>query len=120
VAIRVLVVEDSQLISGALRILLEANGYEVSVAGTAADAVEAGAALPPSVVLLDLTLPDKDGLWVLGELESRGVHPAVKLAMSGYDDDATRERCIAAGCDELLVKPVPVREILRIIAERTT
>lgn len=117
-AIRVLVVEDSVLISGALRILLESKGYDVSVAGMAAEAVEAGTLLLPDVVLLDLTLPDADGLWVLEELESRGVHPAVTLAMTGYDDDATRQRCIGAGCDDVLVKPVPVRELLRIIAER--
>jgi two-component system KDP operon response regulator KdpE len=118
VPIRVLVVEDSVLISGALRILLESNGYDVSVAATAAGAVDAGAELPPDVVLLDLTLPDADGLTVLQGLGSRDVHPTVKLAMTGHDDDATRLRCIAAGCDDVLVKPVPVREILRIITER--
>lgn len=119
-AIRVLVVEDSVLISSALRILLESNGYDVAVAATAEAAIEAGAAPPADVVLLDLTLPDADGLSVLGGLESRDVHPAVKLAMTGHDDDETRERCLAAGCDDVLLKPVPVREILRIIADRMT
>jgi CheY-like chemotaxis protein len=118
VAIRVLVVEDSVLISGALRILLESGGYDVAVAGTGTDAVAKGEAAPPDVVLLDLTLPDADGLWVLDELQSRGIRPRLKLAMTGHDDDLTRERCIAAGCDDVLIKPVPVRELLRIIAER--
>src|SRR6266550_2765863 len=117
-AVRILVVEDSVLISGALRILLEASGYEVSVAGTAIDAIETGTGIRPDVVLLDLSLPDGDGLWVLEELHSRDVRPSVKLAMTGYDDDRTRERCLAAGCDDVLIKPVPARELLRIIAER--
>ncbi len=116
--IRVLVVEDSPLISSALRILLEAGGYDVSVADTARSAVEVGTLLPPDVVLLDLTLPDEDGLSVLADLRARMVNPSVKLAMTGHDDEATRERCIAAGCDDVLIKPVPARELLRIIAER--
>jgi CheY-like chemotaxis protein len=118
VAIRVLVVEDSVLISGALKILLESSGYEVTVAGTAAEALEASIESPPDVLLLDLILPDADGLWVMGELFSRDIRPAVKLAMTGYDDDRTRERCIAAGCDDVLVKPVPIRDLLRVIADR--
>jgi len=120
VAIRILVVEDSALISSALRILLEASGYEVDVAGTAGEAVTAGTALPPDVVLLDLTLPDADGLTVLAQLNSRDVNPSLKLAMTGYDDSATHERCMAAGCDGVLIKPVPARELLRIIGERVT
>jgi CheY-like chemotaxis protein len=120
VAIRVLVVEDSVLISSALKVLLEANGYEVSVAGTAVEALDAGIQSPPDVLLLDLTLPDADGLWVMQELFSREIRPAVKLAMTGYDDAGTRQRCIAAGCDDVLVKPVPVRDLLRVIADRMT
>ncbi len=119
-AIRVLVVEDSVLISGALRILLESSGYEVAVAGTAAEAIDAGIQSPPDVLLLDLTLPDGDGLSVMHELFSREIRPVVKLAMTGYDDDVTRQRCMAAGCDDVLVKPVPVRELLRVIADRMT
>ena len=119
-AIRVLVVEDSVLISGALKVLLESSGYDVTVAGTAAEALDAGIESPPDVLLLDLILPDADGLWVMQELFSREIRPAVKLAMTGYDDDATRQRCIAAGCDDVLVKPVPIREILRVIADRLT
>jgi len=118
VPLRVLVVEDSVLISSALQILLESNGYDVTVAGTALEAVEAGAHSPPDILLLDLTLPDADGLWVIEELAARDIRPMVKLAMTGYDDAATRQRCIAAGCDDLLVKPVPVRDVLRAIADR--
>ena len=118
--IRVLVVEDSVLISSALKVLLESSGYEVKVAGTAAEALVSGSESPPDVLLLDLTLPDADGLWVIQELFSREIRPAVKLAMTGYDDDGTRERCIVAGCDDVLVKPVPIRELLRVIADRLT
>ena len=117
---RVLVVEDSVLISSALRILLEANDYEVAIAGTVAEALEAASTIIPDVMLLDLTLPDGDGLSVLSDLFARGVKLPVTLAMTGHDDDITRHRCAAAGCSEVLVKPVPVRELLRIIGEQVT
>jgi len=120
VAKRVLVVEDSILISSALRILLEANGYDVVVAGTANDAVEAAAASPPDVMLLDLTLPDGDGLSVLDDLKARKAKPSVTLAMTGHDDDITHARCMAAGCTDVLLKPVPINDLLRMIGEQVT
>jgi len=118
VAKRVLLVEDSVLISSALRILLESNDYEVTVAGTAAEALDAASTMHPDVMLLDLTLPDGDGLSVLTDLAARGAGIPVTLAMTGHDDDITRQRSVAAGCTDVLVKPVPVRELLRIIGER--
>jgi DNA-binding response OmpR family regulator len=117
---RVLVVEDSILISSALRILLEANGYDVVVAGTAADAVQAASTSAPDVMLLDLTLPDGDGLSVLDDLKARSAEPSLTLAMTGHDDDITRARCMAAGCAGVLLKPVPINDLLRIIGEQTT
>ena len=117
---RVLVVEDSLLISSALRIVLESSGYEVTIARTAVEALDAASATRPDVMLLDLTLPDGDGLSVLNDLAPRRASPPVTLAITGDDDDVTRARCIAAGCSDVLVKPVPIRELLRIIGERLT
>lgn len=115
---RVLVVEDSVLISSALRILLEANGYEVIVAGTARAAIDAAATSAPQVMLLDLTLPDADGLSVLEDLKARDAKPPLTLAMTGHDDDITHARCVAAGCDQILLKPVPINDLLKIIGDR--
>jgi DNA-binding response OmpR family regulator len=115
---RVLVVEDSDLITSALKIVLESSGYEVSIARTAAEATDIAAAISPDMMLLDLTLPDGDGLSVLNDLAASGVSPPVTLAITGEDDDVTRARCIAAGCSDVLLKPVPIRELIRIIAER--
>jgi CheY-like chemotaxis protein len=103
-------------VAGALRLLLEETGHRVSVAGCVADAVAAAAADPPDVLLLDLTLPDGDGLAVLAGLRDRGAPPRTAVAMTGHDDAATRDRCLAAGCRDVLVKPVPTRELLRKVA----
>jgi CheY-like chemotaxis protein len=109
----VLIVEDNELVTGALRILFEETGRRVTVAHTVADAVKAGTSDPPDLLLLDLTLPDGDGLDVARTLEGRGVHPKATVALTGHDDPETRQRCQAAGCTELMLKPVPTRELLR-------
>jgi CheY-like chemotaxis protein len=114
---RVLLVEDSPMISGALQMLLESGGFEVTVATTAAEAIESGLAERVDVMLLDITLPDGDGLSVLETLDARGMKPATTYAMTGHSDKTTRDRCIAAGCDDVLLKPVPVQQLLRIVSE---
>jgi DNA-binding response OmpR family regulator len=80
---------------------------------TAANIAEALGALrsdPPALALLDLTLPDGDGLVLVEPLHGAGC--TIVVALTGHDDEQTRERCLAAGCTEVLVKPVPTRELL--------
>ena len=114
---RVLLVEDSPMISGALRMLLEAGGFDVTIAATAAEAAAWKGPERPDVMLLDVGLPDGDGLSVIRTLAARGVKPGVTYAMTGHGDAATRERCIAAGCEDVLIKPVPIQQLLRIVTE---
>ncbi len=106
----VLVVEDNEHVTSAMRILLEAADYRVSTAGSIADALAVAAADPPTLALLDLTLPDGDGLSLAEPLRAAG---AAVVALTGHDDAETRHRCLAAGCVEVLVKPVPARELVR-------
>jgi DNA-binding response OmpR family regulator len=108
----VLLVEDSALVTSALRILFEETGRRVRVSADVADAVRACAEETPALMLLDLTLPDGDGLSVLDAVRGTPGAPRVAVAMTGHDDDATRRRCLAAGCADVLLKPVPARELL--------
>jgi DNA-binding response OmpR family regulator len=105
------------MISGALKMLLEAGGFEVTLASTAAEARGWSEPDAPDVMLLDIGLPDGDGLSVIGDLANRGMEPVVTYAMTGHADRETRERCIAAGCADVLIKPVPVQQLLRIVTE---
>ena len=114
---RVLLVEDSAMISGALKMLLEAGGFDVTLASTAAEAGAWSDQRAPDVMLLDIGLPDGDGLAVIDALDGRGLRPAVTYAMTGHGDRETHDRCIAAGCDDVLIKPVPVQQLLRIVTE---
>jgi DNA-binding response OmpR family regulator len=110
----VLVVEDSELVTGALQALLESANHRVSIAGSIAEALEAPRPESPSLVLLDLTLPDGDGLALVAPLRASGWNSVV--ALTGHDDTDTRERCMAAGCLDVLLKPVPARELMSKVA----
>jgi two-component system KDP operon response regulator KdpE len=117
VSAKVLLVEDSPMISGALKLLLESGGFEVILAETAAEAAAWPGPARADVMLLDLGLPDADGLSVIQSLDERGMKPATTFAMTGRNDEETIERCMAAGCDDVLLKPVPVQQLLRIVTK---
>lgn len=99
--------------TGALRILFEETGRRVTVAHSVAQAVAAGVDDAPDLILLDLTLPDGDGLEVVRALARRGVHARATIALTGRDDQASADRCAAAGVSAMLVKPVATKELLR-------
>lgn len=113
-AAHVLIVEDSEAVADAFRVLFEHAGRRVSVAPTVAAALRAIVDDPPQVVLLDLTLPDGDGLTVAQAVRDRDEpdRPIV-VALTGHDDPELRERCLERGCVDVLLKPVPARELMR-------
>jgi DNA-binding response OmpR family regulator len=113
VAARILIVEDSTLVTDAFRILFSETGYDVDVAGSVAEAIERGTANTADIMLLDLSLPDGNGLEVLEALRERGARPGATLAMTGHDDAKTRRACLEAGCAEVLLKPLPIGDLLR-------
>lgn len=67
-------------------------------------------------MLLDLSLPDGDGLDVLAAARSEGVAPVSTAALTGRDDPAVVRRCLEAGCIAVLTKPVPIRDLVRHVA----
>jgi CheY-like chemotaxis protein len=108
----VLVAEDNTLVADAMRLLFEETGHRVTTAGTIADVVRAAASDPVDLLLLDLGLADGDGLEVLDQLRARDATPRVSVALTGRDEPDVIARCRAAGCRDVLLKPVPVGELL--------
>ena len=115
----VLIVDDSTAVTGALRVLFEETGHDVSVATTVHEAVDAATLRTVDVMLLDLTLPDGDGLSVLTKLRAGGHEPRVTAALTGHAEPEIAARCTAAGCRAVLVKPVPIGELLGRVREWT-
>ncbi|HEY2377541.1 MAG TPA: response regulator [Gemmatimonadaceae bacterium] len=108
-----LIVEDNDLVSGALRVLFEQTGRRVSIAATVADAVSIASADQPDLMLIDLTLPDGNGLAILEQLRGINRSPRVAVALTGHDEPGIAERCAELGCADVLLKPVPTRELLK-------
>src|SRR5512133_367956 len=96
-----------------MRLLFEETGHRVTTAGTIADVVRVASDDPVDLLLLDLGLADGDGLDVLDQLRAREAMPRVSVALTGRDEPDVIERCRAAGCRDVLLKPVPVGELLR-------
>jgi two-component system, OmpR family, KDP operon response regulator KdpE len=117
---RVLIVDDEPQILRALRINLRARQYEVHTAATAADALAVAAAHPPDLVILDLGLPDMDGVEVIGGL--RGWTSVPIIVLSGRADSTDKVAALDAGADDYVTKPFGVEELLarmRAAARRT-
>ncbi|MCW5830974.1 MAG: response regulator [Labilithrix sp.] len=106
----VLVVEDEPQMLRFLRASLMAHGYLVIETSTAADGIAQAAARSPDVVLLDLGLPDLDGIEVTRRLREWTRTPIIVVSARGRDED--KIRVLDAGADDYLTKPFVVGELL--------
>jgi two-component system, OmpR family, KDP operon response regulator KdpE len=106
----VLVVDDEPQILRALRINLRVRDYQVDVATTGTEALQMAARHPPDLVILDLGLPDLDGLEVIQGL--RGWTKAPIIVLSGRTDSLDKVEALDAGADDYITKPFGVEELL--------
>ena len=109
-AARILVVDDESQILRALRTSLQAAGYEVDVAATAAEALTSAAAHPPDGVILDLMLPDGSGTDVCREFRRWTNVPI--LVLSAVGDEQEKVAALDAGADDYVTKPFGIDELL--------
>jgi two-component system, OmpR family, KDP operon response regulator KdpE len=116
---RVLVVDDEPQILRALRINLRVRQYDVDTAATGAQALDHAAKHPPDLVILDLGLPDLDGVEVIQGL--RGWTSAPIIVLSGRADSLDKVEALDAGADDYVTKPFGMEELLarmRAVARR--
>jgi two-component system KDP operon response regulator KdpE len=109
-ALRVLVVDDEPQLVCALKIMLRGAGYVVETAQTIRDAVRILAARAPDGLVLDLVLPDGDGVEVCKEVRRSSKLPI--LIISAVGDERERLRALDAGADDYLPKPFFGEELL--------
>ncbi|TAK20834.1 MAG: response regulator [Chloroflexota bacterium] len=117
---RVLVVDDEPRIRKALRVALRANGYDVVEAESGEAGLDEAALRPPEIVILDLALPDLDGITVCRRLREWTQVPIIVLSVR--DDDEAKVRALDEGADDYVTKPFSVPELLarmRVALRRT-
>ena len=106
----ILLIEDEPQMRRFLRTALDANDYRLVEAETAKEGLAQAAARNPDVILLDLGLPDRDGLEVARELRGWSATPIIVLSARGREED--KVRALDLGADDYLTKPFGVEELL--------
>jgi two-component system KDP operon response regulator KdpE len=106
----VLIIEDEVQMRRFLRASLSGNGYQVYEAETGADGLTQAAQRNPDLVLLDLGLPDHDGLVVTERLRQWAKMPIIVLSARGKEED--KIKALDAGADDYLTKPFGIGELL--------
>jgi two-component system KDP operon response regulator KdpE len=107
---RVLVVDDEQQILRALRVILRDAGFEALPASTAEEALDIAATRRPDAAIVDLVLPDFDGVELSRRLREWSEMPLIVLSAVGEED--AKVRALAAGADDYVTKPFGPRELV--------
>jgi len=114
----ILVAEDSSDSREMLQVLLELKGYAVVSAADGYDAVQLAVREVPDLILMDLQLPELDGLSVAKELRLHSQLQAVPIIIiSGNDPAKFRTKALSAGCDDYLLKPIDFERLDQILRE---
>jgi len=115
--LRVMVVDDNVDSATSLKLLLDLERYDTSIAHDGMTALEMIAKRPPDVLLLDIGLPRLNGYDVARELRREPAYAGVHIiAITGYAQEADRRRAREAGIDDHLVKPVDSDTLLARLA----
>jgi two-component system KDP operon response regulator KdpE len=107
---RVLVCDDEPQILRALKVVLRDAGYDVTATATAKEALDAASVRPPDAAIIDLVLPDGNGVEVCEQLRSWSEMPIIVL--SALDDEEQKVRALEAGADDYVTKPFGPRELV--------
>jgi two-component system KDP operon response regulator KdpE len=106
---RILVVDDEASIRRALETALASRGYGVECSPTAEAAIAAFQASPPDLVVLDLGLPDRDGVQVIETIRRTSEVPIIVLSVRGAEGD--KVEALDAGADDYITKPFGIEEV---------
>ena len=106
----VLVVEDEPQMRKFVRIALESHDYRVIEAGTAVEAIQQAVSYTPDAVVLDLGLPDMDGMDVTRRLREWSTVPILVISARGQED--SKVKALDGGADDYLTKPFGAGELM--------
>ena len=113
----ILVVDDDKATLQILERILQKHGYNVDVAETGREAEEKVNTKPFDLALIDVKLPDTDGIDLLGEIQ-RIKPKMIKIVITGFASMENGIRAMESGADAYLVKPVSSEELLKVIEQK--
>lgn len=109
----ILLVEDNEMNRDMLSRRLRRKGYEVTTANDGVEGVAKAATIKPDLILLDMSLPLKDGWTAAGELKATIATASIPIiALTAHAMQGDREKALAAGCDDYDTKPVEFARLL--------
>jgi len=110
---RLLIVEDNEMNRDMLSRRLKRKGYEIEVAVDGQQGVEMAIASMPDLVLMDMSLPIKDGWTATRELKANAATASLKvIALTAHAMDGDRQKAMDAGCDDYDTKPIDLKRLL--------
>jgi CheY-like chemotaxis protein len=108
----ILIVEDNEKNMKLVRDLLQFKGYRTLQADTATEGLALAAAHQPQLILMDIQLPDMDGVAALGRLNAESATAGIPVvALTAFAMKEDESRFLSAGFDGYLVKPINIREL---------
>jgi two-component system cell cycle response regulator DivK len=113
----ILIVDDNPANLKLVRVLLSTEGYEVRVALDAREALSALQGFHPRLILMDLQLPDIDGLTLTRRLKAEpAMSDVIIVAITAYAMKGDKQRALDAGCDGYIAKPIDTRTLASLVA----
>lgn len=115
---RILIVEDDRINRRLFRTFLESQGYATTEATNGIDGVKAAENEAPNLILMDIQMPEMDGMQALELLKSNPATDKIPVvALTGYAAEGDRERLMAKGFDDYLSKPIDLDDLLEKVRE---
>ena len=108
--LRILIVDDEKTIRRFLKAILLSHGYTVFEASSGLEALEGSISCHPDAIILDLGLPDRDGLEIISDIRKRAKTPIVILSVR--DQETEKIKALDAGADDYLTKPFSAGELI--------
>ena len=108
-----LIVEDNEMNRDMLSRRLKRKGFDIAVAVDGQQGVEMATAMKPDLVLMDMSLPIKDGWTATRELRANPATASLKIiALTAHAMDGDRQKAMKAGCDDYDTKPIDLKRLL--------
>ncbi|HET9299996.1 MAG TPA: HD domain-containing phosphohydrolase [Candidatus Polarisedimenticolaceae bacterium] len=111
---RILIVDDDSSVRDVISVLLQEEGYECRTASSAEAALDIAAAEAPPLVISDMKMPGRDGIWLLEAFRERYPETAV-IMLTGYGDTEAAVDCLRRGAVDYLLKPPKLTDLIRAI-----